>query len=285
MYNVIKLMQKPKNYSIVKQDATGENGYPNSIETPQANTYGAKLIQRIRVNTKKSINNGWQEEFLDNIAPSYVPEMMTIPHSEIDEPSSFLGQPFTLRELELAMKKSSDTAPGFDDITYSMISHLPVVAKIYLLNIFNDIWVRNADCQYRKTVNVIPILKIDKCPNPASSYRPISLFSCLFKTFERMIKAGLEWHLKMFNILPTYQFCFKTGYGTLDAVATLVTDIQASLTKNNYCGAVFMDIKGANWVDANGFSISESSIYSAEAYAILMALAHILSQNEHTSPT
>ncbi|KAG5872742.1 hypothetical protein JTB14_002205 [Gonioctena quinquepunctata] len=171
--------------------------------------------------------------------------MMTIPHSKIYEPSSFLGQPFTLRELELAIKKSSDTAPGFDDITYSMISHLPVVAKIYLLNIFNDIWVRNADCQYWKTVNVIPILKMDKCPNSASSYRPISLFSCLFKTFERMIKARLEWHLKMFNILPTYQFGFKTGYGTLDAVATLVTNIQASLTKNNYCGAVFMDIKGA----------------------------------------
>ncbi|KAG5886884.1 hypothetical protein JTB14_024741 [Gonioctena quinquepunctata] len=193
----------------------------------------AKLIQIIKVNTKKSINNGWQEEFLDNIAPSYVPKMMTIPQSEIDEPSSFLGQPFTLRELELAIKKSSDTAPGFDDITYSMISHLPVVAKIYLLDIFNDIWVRNADCQYWKTVNVIPILKMDKCPNSASSYRPISLFSCLFKTFERMIKARLEWHLKMFNILPTYQFGFKTGYGTLDAVATLVTDIQASLTKNN----------------------------------------------------
>ncbi|KAG5861919.1 hypothetical protein JTB14_010576 [Gonioctena quinquepunctata] len=43
-------------------------------------------------------------------------------------------------ELNRALKQISNTAPGKDNITYSMLYHPPEGLKRSLLNIFNRIW-------------------------------------------------------------------------------------------------------------------------------------------------
>lgn len=96
-----------------------------------------------------------------------------------------------------------------------------------------------------KNVIIIPILKPGKDPNCSESYRPISLMSCILKTLERMIKSRLEWWLSNQNLLPLNQFGYKKGFGTIDAVLTLTTDIQISYSRNNYLSTLFLDLKGA----------------------------------------
>lgn len=213
----------------------------------------AKFLKRITVsqpNIKNSNNLNWQPEFLCNIAPPYVSCNAIEPSSEDDEvqihpDNGFPCHSFTITELDWALKKPSSTAPGFDEVTYSMLHNLSLKAKSFLLEIFNDIWVRQEELSAWKDVIVIPILKTAKDPNLATSYRPISLLSCVFKTFERLVKFRIEWYFHTHNILPEKQFGYRNGFGTLDAVATLVTDIQLSLTKNNFLGALFLDLKGA----------------------------------------
>lgn len=90
-----------------------------------------------------------------------------------------------------------------------------------------------------------PILKPGKDPNRADSYRPISLLSCVFKTLERMIKGRLEWWLQKQKFLPNNQFGFKKGFGTIDALSSLVVDIQNNFSRNNYLAALFLDIQSA----------------------------------------
>ena len=60
-----------------------------------------------------------------------------------------------------------------------------------------------------------------------------------------MIKFRLEWYFEHNSLIPRNQFGFRKGNGTIDAVTTLVTDIQHCLTENTYLAALFVDIKGA----------------------------------------
>ena len=46
----------------------------------------------------------------------------------------------TMQEFQSALSSCSDSAPGADNITYSMIKHLPIETKKFLLGIFNRIW-------------------------------------------------------------------------------------------------------------------------------------------------
>ena len=76
--------------------------------------------------------------------------------------------------------------------------------------------------------------------------------SCLTKTFERMIKTRLEWYFEYRSLLPSTQFGFRRGIGTIDALSQLVTDVQCTLSHNNYLACLFVDIKGAyDSVDLN----------------------------------
>ena len=142
-----------------------------------------------------------------------------------------------------------------------MLSYLPFRAKIFLLEIFNEIYLSGANIPQFKNIIVVPILKPGKNPNDASSYRPISLLSCILKTFEHLVKARLEWWVLNRNLLPSCQFGFKKGFGTMDALSTLTTDIQISFTRNNYLCALFLDIKGA--YESVNLHILEEKLYES----------------------
>ncbi|XP_072403070.1 uncharacterized protein [Diabrotica undecimpunctata] len=175
--------------------------------------------------------------------PSVIPREITI-HSTNNE-KEFLLEPLNITELEYALKNRNNSSPGLDNIKYPMIQFLPKIAKLFLLDIFNDIIINNSVIHAFKDVIIIPILKPGKNPNLSESYRPISLMSCLLKTLERMIKHRLEWYLDKKKLLPDLQFGYKKGCGTTDALATLVTDIQDTFSNNTYLPTICLDIQGA----------------------------------------
>ena len=60
---------------------------------------------------------------------------------------------------------------------------------------------------------MIPILKPDKNPAEASSYRPISLLS-ISKLFERIILNRMMSHINESSIFADEQFGFRLGHST-----------------------------------------------------------------------
>lgn len=230
----------------------------------------AKIIQRIPLQQSKSKDYEWVEFFFDKIAPpsvnnvlAKIPETNNLPH--------MISKPFILSELNLAIKTSHNSAPGLDDISYPMIYNLSTEGKIFLLEIFNEIWLKGGTIESWKEICIVPILKPNKDANIADSYRPISLLSCILKTFERMIKTRLEIWFYSNQSLPNNQLGFKRGFGTIDAVANIVTDIQSSFTRNDYVGAAFLDIKGA--YDCVDLKILENKLIQ---FDVPRNIAHII---------
>ena len=79
-----------------------------------------------------------------------------------------------MEELERVLR-STDTAPGEDGVTYSMIYELPRSAKVLMLKIFNQSYRHDTIPQSGKISKIHPIPKDD------GKFRLISLLPCMAK--------------------------------------------------------------------------------------------------------
>ena len=159
--------------------------------------------------------------------------------------NNFLNSPFSLEDLETNLSMCKDTAPGPDDITISMLNHLPKQALSALLNTLNRLWsTKQVPSIWNKEVK-IPILKPGKDPSLPESYRPISLTSCICKLFERMVNHRLMWFLEKNNILSPQQSGFRKNKSTMDALSQLTGYIKKGFKEKKHTTAVFFDMEKA----------------------------------------
>jgi hypothetical protein len=97
-----------------------------------------------------------------------------------------------------------------------MLSNLSPTNKLYVLHLFNIPYVNDFVPDIWKKAIVIPFLKSGKPADSASSYRPISLTSCLGKLFERIITNRLSWFVESKNIIGPEQAGFRKNHCTTD---------------------------------------------------------------------
>ena len=105
-------------------------------------------------------------------------------------------------ELEKAIEKlPANKACGKDEIHNQFLKHLPDDRVEDLLGILNRIWRFSQFPDEWKLALIVPILKEGKEPKNPSSYRPISLLSCLSKLMEQMVYTRLVHHIETNNLL------------------------------------------------------------------------------------
>ena len=114
--------------------------------------------------------------------------MSTIRTAHCNTLHSTFCSPFSSLKLSTAISQlSTSTSLGPDQITYSLLTHLPQSARHFLLYIFNLSWSTHTFLSAWKQSTIIPILKPGRPSDSPSSYRPISLTSCTSKLFKRMV--------------------------------------------------------------------------------------------------
>lgn len=206
-------------------------------------------INRFRNGCSPSISSPITREtaelFFDKLAPPYVPS-----EAEIHLPSSSYSEdpfdaPFTIQELDSVLRYVHDSAPGIDGIVYSFLSRAGLKAKNYFLHLINYFYTNGWVPDQWKTQIIIPILKPGKHSDDPNGFRPIALSSVLAKLMEHLIKNRLEFIIESRNLLPSHQFGFRKGFGTMDSIGVLVSDIRASFSKNESVVAAFLDISAA----------------------------------------
>jgi hypothetical protein len=157
----------------------------------------------------------------------------------------FYNAPFTLDELQSALDKSHDTAPGPDQIHYQLLKHLPSPCLDSLLFIFNHIWSTGQLPPSWKEATVIPIPKPGKDHSQSLNYRPIALTSCVCKTMERMINERLVYVLESNGLITDFQCGFRRNRSTTDHLVRLETFIRDGFAKREHVVAVFFDLEKA----------------------------------------
>lgn len=180
------------------------------------------------------------EDLLCNLAPDYVIPQMPV----IDSNNTSLEIKFTTQELDKCLKKK-DTAPGDDQITFSMLHNLPKSAKLYLLEIYNLILeTGNIPIQWRD-IKIVPIPKNYTGSDIPLKLRPISLISCTCKIFHTLLCKRLEWYVEKEKCLSVNTVGFRRSQSCLDCLTRLACYIQMGFSKNYPTLACFLDIENA----------------------------------------
>nr|CAH7715959.1 unnamed protein product [Callosobruchus chinensis] len=110
------------------------------------------------------------KELFSKLAPPYAPPPLL--NCSEDSEQHFLLKPINTQEMVANIQVSKATAPGIDEIHYSMLANLPQIALDFLCNIiYNRILLFGESCDALKNALVAPIPK----PNGLSSLRPIPL--------------------------------------------------------------------------------------------------------------
>ena len=82
-----------------------------------------------------------------------------------------------------------------------------------------------------KTSSIIPIYKMGKPLDSPTSFRPISLTSCVSKLVERIILSRLLFFLESYFILSPRQAGFRHAQSTLDQILYLSQSISDGFNK------------------------------------------------------
>ena len=128
-------------------------------------------------------------------------------------------RPFTMPELKKAIARMrARGAPGPDDIPPSFIKALGSTALNILLQLFNASFDNASIPQEWRNATIIPLLKLGKSPSSLSSYRPVSLTSCLVKTLERVIADRLYFIAESSNMLSDLQAGFRSNRSCEDQI-------------------------------------------------------------------
>ena len=154
--------------------------------------------------------------------------------------------PLTLQELNTAIRKlKKKKSPGPDGITNEMISHLDTTARLKLLEIFNLSWEEGRVPQMWKEAVMIPIHKKGKDKTKSSSYRPISLTSCVVKTMERIVNRRLIFYFETGKIISEEQAGFRQFRSTEDQVTYLSQEIEDAFQEKKVLFATWIDLQKA----------------------------------------
>jgi ribonuclease HI len=152
---------------------------------------------------------------------------------------------FSIHELEMALRKSKNSAPGPDRIFYQMIKMLPDNAKEHVLKIINIFWKNTYYPQRWKEAIVIAFPKPGKDHTNPKNYRPIALTSSLGKTVERMVNNRLCDYLDMNGILSNIQCGCRKNRSTIDHLVRLESSIRRAFAHNEHFISIFFDLQKA----------------------------------------
>lgn len=165
-------------------------------------------------------------------------------HAMADNP--VMNMDFSLAELKVALRSSrARSSPGSDGVTYRAVRNLGDSSLSCLLQVFNSSWRRGCVPECWKEAAVVPLLKPGKHASHLSSFRPVSLSSCLGKLLERMVLHRLEWWLEGHHVFPDEMAGFRRHRSSMDAVLDLVTTVEQAKSRRRIVMAVFLDVKRA----------------------------------------
>ena len=126
-----------------------------------------------------------------------------------------------------------------------MIAHLGKVAKTKLLSFINRTWRESKLPTQWRTAKITPILKKGKPAGLPSSYRPISLTSCLGKIAERMVNSRLYYWLEKNKLLTNTQAGFRRQSRTEDQLFRLAQNVIDGFQDKKSTTAVFINLQQA----------------------------------------
>lgn len=171
--------------------------------------------------------------------------------------------PFSIPELNEAIRKTKTSTPGPDQVSARLFKGLSHNSVEILLNTINQYWQNSLIPQDWILSTIVPILKPGKDSSLTDSYRPISLTQVICKITERMLVKRLIEHTTKTNYFHPLHFGFLPNRGVDRALSTLHHKIVRARKNGNFIVCTALDIKAAYdsvWPDGLLFKLAQAQI-------------------------
>ena len=178
------------------------------------------------------------------------------------------NRPFSDYELARALRCMRMTSPGGDSIHNAFLVALSERQHESLLLLFNQSFELGILPDTWREGIILPIPKPGKDPSLPSSYRPITLLSCLGKLMERLVAARLTYVAETASLFLPNQCGFRRGHSTLDVLLRLENRIRHAQSASEVCLVVYLDLKSAFdkvWIDGLLYKLAKAGICGALA--------------------
>ena len=116
-----------------------------------------------------------------------------------DIDATFYNEPIRLEEITRHVRLLKHTSLGIDEIHNHFLKYAPVSFVWNILNLFNVSYVTGTVPSIWKEGIIVPILKPGE--HNVESCKKITLFSCIAKLFEKVIKDRIEHYLEKINYI------------------------------------------------------------------------------------
>jgi len=153
-----------------------------------------------------------------------------------------------VEEVKLHIRQLRNSSTGPDNVHNRCLKNHSKLLVQHLTKLFNAILKRGHIPAMWKKANIIVLLKPKKDKQHPSSYRPISLLSCLGKLLEKIIKQRLMLEIERRNILPQHQAGFRPGKSTTYNIVRLERFAESHLKnpiRRRHSAVILFDIKAA----------------------------------------
>lgn len=184
---------------------------------------------------RQPISKESAEKLLNDLTPDFV----NPPTPMFCSRNPQLESDISIQELQNSIKRK-DTAPGCDEISFSMIQHLPLSGKLLLLRFYNLCYTSGFVPLQWRNIKIIPIPK-----NSSSAFRPISLISCVCKILHSILNKRLEWYFEKQHLFPDVVVGFRKTRSCLDNLTCLTSHIQLGFAKDLVTVGCFIDVTNA----------------------------------------
>jgi len=181
------------------------------------------------------------------------PETTEPSWTNYQESDNWIWPEVTRNEIKTAIFTSSiKKAAGPDAISFLILQKIYSVLEERFYKLYKALiqFGYHPKC-WKEAVGVI-IRKGNRKATIPKSYRVVSLLNCMGKVAEKIIATRLSYTAETSDLLDADQMGGRRQKSAIDAVMTLIHDIQLAKHENKVTSVLFMDIKGAyDHVSAN----------------------------------
>lgn len=206
-------------------------------------------------NTKDQINIFCQKFKRNDITDS-------IQYQIVDD-NSFLNSEIGSDELEFAIKKTKNTAPGPDGIPATLLKKIFDAFPNRMLLHYNSIFERGCPPESWKIAKILLFLKPGKSASNVDNFRPISLTPISCKIFERILLNRLVKYCLNSNLFNPNQFGFLPFREAHAACSRFHHEIRKAREKRDHFVCVGLDLAAAYdsvWIEGLLFKLSNLGI-------------------------
>ena len=147
-------------------------------------------------------------------------------------------------EVCVVLSKMKNKNCNLLDIPSYIVKRLSSLVSPLLADIFNMSVISGSFPDCLKFSTVVPVFKKGN-PKLKENYRPISTISIFSKLIEKLMCNRIVEFLDKYDILYNYQFGFRKGFSTSDAVLKFVDECSESFNCRKYQFAVMLDFSKA----------------------------------------